>query len=128
MNNLKKDENIIFYFKEEEEEEKDDLKETDFKKMMDEFEGLSSDDNNGYGSDELFYQEYTIKDLFKICNYYGIDKHIKSSKCKKTDIISTLVYFESLPENREIVQQRNKMWSYLMEMLNDKKMQKYIYF
>jgi len=82
-----------------------------------------------YGNDELYYEEeYTIKDLLKICSYYGIDKTIRSSKCKKTDIISTLVYFESLPENFEIVQKRNRMWSYISELMNDPKMKKYIIF
>jgi hypothetical protein len=77
---------------------------------------------------ELFYNEYTIKDLLKISNYYGLDKDIKISKCKKQDIISTIVYFESLPENYEIVRKRHKMWAYITELLNDSKMKKYIIF
>ena len=82
---------------------------------------------NVYGNDELFYdKECTIKDLLKICSYYGIDKEIKSSKCKKQDIIETIVYFENLPENIEIVQKRNRMWAYITELLNDTKMKKYI--
>ena len=68
----------------------------------------------------------TIKDLLKICQYYGIDKDIKASKCKKQDIISTIVFFESLPENFEIVQKRNKMWIYMSELINDQKMKKYV--
>jgi hypothetical protein len=83
---------------------------------------------NIYGNDELFYeQEYTVKDLLKICSYYGIEKDVKSSKCKKQDIISTLVYFESLSENCEIVLKRNRMWAYIRELLNDSKMKKYIF-
>lgn len=134
MNNKLNDENIIFYFNEEDKEDK----EKDIEKMMYEFEGLEEnldenldigEDNNYVFDDKLsIYQEYTTKDLLKICNYYGIDKHIKSSKCKKQDIISTLVYFESLTENTKIVQQRNKMWAYMIEMLNDTKMKQYIIF
>ena len=130
MNNKLNDENIIFYFNEEDKEDK----EKDIEKMMYEFEGLDEnldigEDNNYVFDDKLsIYQEYTTKDLLKICNYYGIDKHIKSSKCKKQDIISTLVYFESLTENTKIVQQRNKMWVYMIEMLNDTKMKQYIIF
>jgi hypothetical protein len=46
-----------------------------------------------FDNDELFYeQEYTVKELLKICSYYGLDKDIRSSKCKKQDIISTIVY------------------------------------
>ena len=82
-----------------------------------------------YGNDELFYdQEYTVKDLLKICNYYGLDKDIRISKCKKQDIIATIVYFESLPENNEIVKTRNRMWSYIIELMNDPKMKKFILF
>ena len=82
-----------------------------------------------YGNDEAFYeQEYTVKDLLKICSYYGLDKDIRTSKCKKQDIISTIVYFESLPENSEIVQKRNRMWAYITELLHDPKMKKYVIF
>ena len=68
----------------------------------------------------------TVKDLLKICQYYGIDKDIKASKCKKQDIISTIVFFESLPENVKIVNKRHKMWAYIVELTNDPKMKKYI--
>ena len=84
-------------------------------------------EKNFYGDDELYYnQEYNVKDLLKICQYYGIDKDIKSSKCKNQDIISTIVFFESLPENSEISQQRHKMWAYIKELMNDSKMKKYV--
>lgn len=82
-----------------------------------------------YGDDSVYYEEeYSVKDLLKICNYYGIDKDIKASKCKKTDIISTLIYYESLLENTEIVKKRHRMWAYITELLNDNKMKKYIIF
>jgi hypothetical protein len=84
-------------------------------------------DKEFYGNDELFYnQEYTIKDLLKICQYYEIEKNIKSSKCKKQDMVSTIVYFESLPENYEKVKKRNLMWAYITELMNDTKMKKYV--
>ena len=116
--------------------------ETEIQQMIEEFneselnnlQNLVFEDNsrylintNVYGNDELFYcKECTIKDLLKICSYYGIDKDVKSSKCKKEDIIETIVYFENLPENIEIVQKRNRMWAYITELLNDTKMKKYI--
>jgi hypothetical protein len=77
-----------------------------------------------YENEEL--EEYTVKDLLKICHYYGIDKNVKASKCKKQDIISTLIYFESLPENVEIVQKRNRMWVYIKELSNDSKMKQFV--
>ena len=74
------------------------------------------------------YKECTIKDLLKICNYYGIEKNMKLLKSKKQQIIHALIYFESLPENFEIVQKRYRMWSCITELLNDSKMKKYIIF
>ena len=77
-----------------------------------------------YETEEL--EACTIKDLLKICHYYGIDKSVKASKCKKTDIISTIMYFESLPENVELVEKRNRMWAYIKELLNDSKMKQFV--
>ena len=77
--------------------------------------------------DETYYNEkYTIKELMKICAYYGIDKDIKSAKCRKMDIIVTIVFFEAQPENAEIVSQRNNMWAYMTELATDPKMRQYL--
>ena len=79
------------------------------------------------GEDEIYYNEkYTIKDLMKICNYYGIDKNIKSSKCKKQDIVSTIVFFEGQVENTELVNRRHNMWAYMTELTADPKMRMYL--
>lgn len=148
MSDLNKDDNISFFL-----EEKDNNKnnEEDIQKMMEELnEDIGLEDfkpswlmddmidkdeteigyflhKSNYGNDELFYdEEYTVKDLLKICSYYGLDKNIRTSKCKKQDIIATLVYFESLPENFKIVQKRNRMWAYITELLHDQKMKKFI--
>lgn len=98
--------------------------------LIDSFKSLSYEDNmykSKFINDKLFYEEKcSVKDLLKICNYYGLDKDIRTLKCKKQDIIATIVYFESLPENFYIVQQRNKMWSYIRELLLDHKMKKFI--
>ena len=80
------------------------------------------------GEDEIYYNEkYTIKDLMKICNYYGIDKNIKSAKCKKQDIVSTIVFFEGQSENSEIVNRRHNMWAYMTELTADPKMRMYLF-
>jgi hypothetical protein len=77
--------------------------------------------------DETYYNEkYTIKELMKICAYYGIDKDIKAAKCRKIDIIVTIVFFEAQSENAEIVTQRNNMWAYMTELTTDPKMRKYL--
>jgi hypothetical protein len=146
MNNKNTEENITFFF-----EDTDLLMEEDnsleLEKMMQEFE---LDDNqfvslneteslndlsyfikkNFYtGNDELYYdEEYKVKDLLKICQYYGIAKNVKASRCKKQDIISTIIYFENSPENYEIVEKRHKMWAYMTELLEDPKMKSYLLF
>ena len=78
-------------------------------------------------NDELYYdEEYKIKDLMKICKYYGIASSVKASKCKKQDIISTIIYFENSPENYNIVFKRHKMWAYMTELLEDPKMKEFL--
>ena len=77
------------------------------------------------GNDEYYYnEEYKIKDLLKICQYYGLAKFVKA--LKKQDIISTIIYFENTPENYEIVEKRHKMWAYMTELLEDPKMRSYL--
>ena len=77
--------------------------------------------------DELYYNNnYNVKELLIICQYYGISKEVKISKCKKQDISSTIVFFESLPQNIVIVKQRKLLWSYLNELKNDIVMKKYV--
>jgi hypothetical protein len=121
----------------------------ELEKMMQEFQLDNNDNSNHFvslneslndlsyfikknfysGNDEYYYnEEYKIKDLLKICQYYGIAKNVKASKCKKQDIISTIIYFESLQENYEIVERRHKMWAYMTELLEDPKMRSYLLF
>ena len=79
------------------------------------------------GNNEYYYnEEYKIKDLLKICQYYGIASSVKAAKCKKQDIVSTIIYFESLPENYEMVEKRHKMWAFITELLEDTKMKSYL--
>jgi hypothetical protein len=79
------------------------------------------------GCEEIYYEEnYKIKDLLKICEYYKIDKYVKTLKLKKETIISTIVHFEKLPENQKIVYNRNLMWAYMEELLKDSNMKKYL--
>jgi hypothetical protein len=81
-----------------------------------------------YGEDDYSYyeNEYTVKDLMKICEYYKISKNIKTSKCKKPDIISTIILFESLAENQNVVYKRHQMWAYIEALSKDSIMRKYI--
>ena len=133
-------ENITFFLK-----EKDNNKTNndEIQKMMEELnehinaselkpwiinDDIEEDINPFFDGALSLYKECTIKDLLKICNYYGIEKNMKLLKSKKQQIIHALIYFESLPENFEIVQKRYRMWSCITELLNDSKMKKYIIF
>ena len=122
-------EQIMQEFEEEEEENELDT-------ALDALDSALDTDNQDYfvkkdiyfGNEELYYeQEYTVKDLMKICHYYDISKNIKASKCKKSDIVSTIVYYESDTENYDSVQRRHKLWSYMTELLNDPKMRGYVF-
>ena len=132
------DNNIFFLVEDIEDENKDnnlniDLMMNDLLKDEDEPNDnpLSSlsyfiERNTFFGEDEIYYEMYTIKELMKICQYYGIAKDIKSAKCKKQDIVSTIVFFEGQPENYNIVNKRNSMWAFMKELQEDPKMRAYI--
>jgi hypothetical protein len=75
----------------------------------------------------LNYQmNYTVKQLLLICEYYGITKNNKLTKCNKDQLIQHLLIFENNHENTEIVFKRQNAWFYMNELKNDKIMKKYI--
>ena len=78
------------------------------------------------GVPEAYYDAHTIKELMKICQYYDLAKNVKSAKCKKQDIVATILFFEAQPENKKIVNKRHKMWAYMRELTNDPKMKEYL--
>jgi hypothetical protein len=84
----------------------------------------------GYGEMlELYYDEhYLVNDLLRICDYYSLLKTIKSLKCKKQEIIDTIVMYEKDDNNKEIVERRHQLWSYIIELKNDKYMKQFIAF
>jgi len=69
---------------------------------------------------------YTVKDLTKICEYYKIDKLVKSNKYNKEDTIQYIVSFENNYSNKEIVERRQLLWFCINELKNDKYMKKYV--
>ena len=73
-----------------------------------------------------YNENYTVKELLLICEYYGISKELKSNKCNKEVIIQFLVDFESDYVNSHIVLKRQSMWFYINELKNDKFMKKYV--
>ena len=70
-----------------------------------------------------YTENYTVKELLLICEYYDL----KVKKCTKDIIVQFIVDFESKSVNREIVCKRKNMWFYMNELKNDKCMKKYIF-
>ncbi len=73
-----------------------------------------------------YHENYTVKELLLICDYYGFAKDVKSNKFNKEQIIDYLIAFESDVSNSEIVFRRQNMWFYINELKNDKFMKKFI--
>ena len=71
-----------------------------------------------------YYTYYSVKDLHKILDYYGLPK----SKLKKDELIQMIVLYENEYSNIEIVQRRKLMWYYIEELQNDDFMKKYVLF
>lgn len=79
-------------------------------------------------NDNFFYDynKYTLKELFKICEYYGFAKELKTNKCNKKEIIQYLIEFENDYNNIETVYTRRNMWFYMNELKKDPLMKKFI--
>ena len=73
-----------------------------------------------------YHENFTVKELLLMCDYYGLTKECKAHKCKKEQIIYLLIDFESNPHNSDIVCKRKNMWFYMNELKNDKFMKKYV--
>lgn len=71
-----------------------------------------------------YNENFTVKELLLICDYYGFAKELKNNKCNKDQIIEILVSFESDLNNSDIVFKRQNMWFYMRELKNDKFMKK----
>lgn len=88
---------------------------------------MDEEDNELIYSHFVNYNEnYTVKDLLLICEYYGFAKEMKSNKFNKEQIINYLIAFENNIENTDIVFRRQNMWFYIEELKTDKFMKKFI--
>jgi hypothetical protein len=73
-----------------------------------------------------YHENFTIKELMLICEYYGFAKELKTKKYNKEEIIHFLVEYELNQLNSEVVYRRQNMWFYMNELKNDKFMKKYV--
>jgi hypothetical protein len=127
-NKMDNNENIFFFINEEETNEQNEINEVDF-----ELNHLLFDSKDTIQEDFIFkmveYNDnFTVKELLLICEYYEIAKELKSKKCNKDEIIQFLILFETNKENENIVIKRKKLWFYIDELKKDKFMKKFIIF
>ena len=83
------------------------------------------DDNlaNEFMTQQFYYDEnYTMKELYHIANYYDISKRKK----KKAELIDDIIAFELDNENCEVVETRKRLWFYVNEIKNDNYLSKFI--
>jgi hypothetical protein len=123
MSTDEKDMAISFYV-----EEIEKVQENDFNidELMAEIENIELNDELTVPQMINYHENYTVKELLLICEYYGFAKNIKNNKYNKEQIIDFLVMFESDINNSDIVFKRQNMWFYINELKNDKFMKKYI--
>lgn len=72
----------------------------------------------------LYHENYTVKGLNQILQYYGIYK----AKMTKDEIIQTLIFFETDLTNHEIVLRRMRLWQNAIELKADPFFSKFILF
>jgi hypothetical protein len=124
--NKKTSDNIFFSVME---KDCDDKSELDLTEMLNEiYKSDFTDENDAFIIPQIinYRENFTVKELLVICDYYGVAKELKSNKCNKYEIIQFLVIYESNPINSDIVFKRQNLWFYINELKNDKFMKKYV--
>ena len=117
--------NISFFL---DEEENTNSQEIDIHTFLDDFQEKETNTNSDLFVPHImnYHENFTVKELLLICEYYGIAKELKLNKCNKEQIIYFLVDFESNIMNSEIFCKRQNLWFYMNEIKNDKFMKKYV--
>ena len=123
MSNDKQDISISYYIKEIEEEQENIL---NIDELMAEIENTDLNDDLIVPHMINYNENYNVKELLLICEYYGFAKDLKNNKLNKEQIIDFLVSFETNENNSEIVFKRQNMWFYMNELKNDKFMKKFV--
>jgi hypothetical protein len=114
---------ISFYVQEIEQENENNF---DINELMAEIENIELNNDLSIPQMINYNENYTVKELLLICEYYGFAKDLKQNKYNKEQIIDCLVTFESDPNNSDIVFKRQNMWFYINELKNDKFMKKFV--
>lgn len=114
---------ISYYVEEIEKESENNF---DIDELMAEIENTEVQDELSIPQMISYHENYTLKELLLICEYYGFAKDLKNNKCNKEQVINFLVSFESDINNSDIVFKRQNMWFYINELKNDKFMKKFV--
>ena len=125
---LKESKNTIsYYFEEIERDKPGEYDEINLENFIDEIEKDEITENFFTIPTMTYYTEnFTVKELLLICEYYGFSKEMKSQKYNKKQIIEKIVSFESVADNYNIVTKRQNNWFYMNELKNDKFMKKFL--
>ena len=114
---------ISYYIEEIENQEKEGI---NIEEFMAEIENNELDDDLTVPKMINYHENFTVKELLLICDYYGFAKELKTNKCNKDQIIEILVSFESDLNNSDIVFKRQNMWFFINELKNDKFMKRFL--
>tara|TARA_B110000285_G_scaffold86089_2_gene98745 strand:- start:7544 stop:7969 length:426 start_codon:yes stop_codon:yes gene_type:complete len=83
-----------------------------------------NDDDNLIAQHVDYFENYTLKMLHHIANYYEIPKR----RLKKEELIELIIQFENESENSLNVYNRKRCWHYIHELQNDTYFGKFISF
>ena len=122
--------NIQFFFDEEEDNNEttsinlSDGNEITVNSLIMDFDELNLIDDHNAELMNFYNDHYNVKELLKVCEYYGIIK--EAQKCKKLGLIYNILLFENNDLNYEVVLKRKQMWHYMNELKQDKFMKRHI--
>ena len=92
---------------------------SDFKEQFDIF-----DHDNMTALHVDYFENYNLKMLYHIANYYNIPK----KKLRKEELIQLIILFENDPDNTLAVYNRKRFWHYLHVLKSDQYFGKFIIF
>lgn len=124
MSKYENDIAISYYI--EECEKTDNDHDFNIEELLNQIEDVDLDDEMAVPHMINYHENYTVKELMLICEYYGFAKDIKANKFNKEQLIDYLVSFETDIANADIVFRRQNMWFYINELKNDKFMKKFV--
>lgn len=98
----------------------------DIMKCIEESEKIIQDGGENFSTIyflmEEEYNQFTKKELGRICDYYSINKRKK----RKNDLIQDIIIFEQDIQNNELVDKRIELWYCIEQIKNDNYLKKFL--